>query len=296
MNGSMTHLAAMPPADPPDTPPDPDASRSETGEAGSGISRSPSRPRPLHAMPTDRMKRPLQRDVLRAYGVLGRNGEGVDGAKLRAHIPNVSEATLGLNNGFFMEMGLIERVSKGVYRPVPAVVEFARVYSFDADAAGGELAPVLSGSWAAEAVRSKLSMGPCTTTDMIRCLAVTAKADASFTAQLRTLLEWLEYGGIIRFDGDMVTLVDTTPLAAAAGAGGAGPTGGDGGGHTPPADPAVPKPTKEKRQEADPSPVVALNLSVTITAADLSRLTPEQIRALFEGVGSVAAIQAALGS
>jgi hypothetical protein len=236
------------------------------------------------------MKFDLQTKVARAYVTASRNGaEGVDAERLRTQIPDVSAGTLALNNNFFVEMGLLERVGKGTYRPTAPLTEFNRRFGWNKDDARAQLRPVFETTWAYEAVERRLQLGPASIDEMVQTLGAEARADASYAPQLRTLLDWLEFSGAIKLDDEMVALAKGTPAPAVE-----QETKVE---EKPPGGPVVEVPGKVQEPTKDqpqPPAIVSLSIDVALTADDLAKLTPEQIKSLFEGVGAVAAIKAAL--
>ena len=283
------HLRPVPPAG--DTPADPPAPSSST--------RSQPRARTSRALPTDRMKFDTQVGALLAIAVSSSNGNRSVGSVDIATRIGVSPATAGLSNAFFMECGLIKREKKGRYKPTQAVLEFARQHSFDPKAAGKLLAEPLSRSWAFREVQQQRGMGSVTERRMVEVLAAAAGATAEHRQQLLTILAWLQYAGLIALEGGLVKL---TPEGAAEAAAGAEPEpepkpggAGDDPGHDEETDPAsTGTTTKLKGREAQPEPIMGFSFEFALTADDLPKLSPEQIKALFEAVGSVMAIKATI--
>lgn len=130
---------------------------------------------------------------------------------------------------------------------------------------------------------------------LVAALASAAKADPSDTPKVEMLVQWLEYVGLIEADGERVVAVQlsdvkgvspehrvslSVPLSEVP----AAPAGAKG------------QESTTVRAVARPAPIVSLALNLTVTAEDLGKLTPEQIAALFNGVGEIAAIQAALAA
>src|SRR5437762_638271 len=84
------------------------------------------RARASKALPTDRLKFEAQVKALSAIVLQSRNGQEAVGADDIAPRIGVVPATAGLNNAFFMEAGLVERESKGRYKPTPPAIEYQR--------------------------------------------------------------------------------------------------------------------------------------------------------------------------
>jgi hypothetical protein len=107
-----------------------------------------------------------------------------------------------------------------------------------------------------------------------------------------SLIEWLEYAGLIEIDGEDVTLTKGVGIGGdAPGSRGAelrGPT---------PDTPTPAKVTEPTTPQVVESPtVLSMSIELSLTVEDLAKLSAEQVTALFQGVGQVASIKAALAS
>lgn len=258
------------------------------------------RPRSRYALPTDRMKFRAQVDALRAFAVLSKNRqEPVTSDKLAAYL-KIASTTAGLNNVFFVESGLIERAGKGKYLPTDLAMEFQRKYSFNQSDAGAVLAPALTQTWYADVVRQRVEFDAATVKDLVAALADEAGADVSFRSQLETLIEWLEFAGVVVRDGD--GFVHLAGLAVAP----ISKTEPEPMAETPVDSSTVPAIAEEPHgvgaglafrsgRRPPESHVLSLSFDLRLTAQDLSALSPDQIRQVFEGVGQIAAIKASIG-
>ena len=260
--------------------------------------RNKQKARPRFPVPTDRLKREKQDDALRVVAVASRNGqEPVDAAKMAA-LMDVTADTAPLNNAFFVSIGLMKKVGKGEYLPTDLTLDYQQRWSFDKAAAPSLLAPAFASGWFFDAIKQRLQVGPATRDQLIETLASEARTDSSYARQYGFILDWLEYVGLIVLKDGNVTLTANTGPAEAS-------TATDGSGSEPPAPPdpppAPPKPappapsevTTVHQPEASP-PVVRLAFEVVLTATDLALMAPEQITALFDGIGKVAAAKATL--
>jgi len=240
--------------------------------------------RPNRPLPTDRMKFSKAVEALRATAIGSQQGQPVD-ARTLANLMHVSPATAALNHAFFIDVGLVTKVGKGDYMPSSATVEFARKYGFQREQAGRVLAPQFAATWFYRALSDRLQMGPVTRDELIELFANIAGADASYRVQIGSLIDWLVFVGLAQEDGENISLTE----------GAAPPAEDDDVVSTTPAEPASTGATAPiaagGRQAAT---VVSLNLALALTADDLAKLSAEQIASLFQGVGQVAAIKAAL--
>jgi hypothetical protein len=268
------------------------------GNAPSSQTKAERRLRAAKPLPTNRMKMATQVDALKAITIASQYGErGVSALDIAPRL-GLSPATAGLNNAFFLEVGLLVRERKGHYKPTEASINFTRKASFNEAQAAKILAPSFRDSWYYHEVAQQLGMGPATTKRMVEVLAHAAGATSDHTSQLESVLLWLEYVGLVVIADGHVQLgqhdlqdleVPANELAA-------------------PDEPAEPKRAQPAASErkgttikaqrengaAQAETVLSLNFDLALTADDLRKLTAEQITALFEAVGKVAAIKVAM--
>lgn len=250
--------------------------------------KAPSQPRPDKALPTDRLKFGQQVNALKAISVASVGGTKAVGAEDIAPRIGVVAATAGLNNQFFMESGLITRESKGRYKPTEAVERFARKHTFDAEGSGRELAGILGQTWYFQAVRQQLEMGTTPTQTMIRVLADAAGAVKAHEVKLASLLAWLEFAGLVTTEGGTVKIPEGAPEPPA--------VEDNELPDPPPADTEGKRTTEKHRRQppADTEAVLSFSFDFALTADDLKALSPEQIQKVFEAVGQVMAVKAAI--
>jgi hypothetical protein len=250
--------------------------------------RQPARLRPNKALPTDRAKFDTQTAALRAYVSASNRGEEAVGAPDIAAFLSITEATAALVNSFFVDAGFLVKEAKGRYKPVAEVNEYQRLWSLDPDAARSHLAGPLKTSWYYVEARKALEAGQVAEDVVINVLARAAGVGGDRRPQLELIVDWLGHAGLIERDGGMVRLTDAeAPLVET-------PTEVDEGEGESPDTPSEGT-TKDQGANAPTSPqVVGFDFRFSLTADDLSKLTPEQIAALFEAVGKVIAIKAAM--
>ena len=281
---------------------DPDPTHSLRVVEGGGDearpSRSPQRSRPNRGLPTDRLRFDVQLNILQTMGRLsGSNKRPVD-SDMVAQATRLSTATAGLCNRFFTESGWIEQVSKGKYVAADALLEYLRRDGVGASDATVPLADALRGSWVWEEIGPFVTDGGAPVGDVIVTLSRAAGAESGHVPQLENLLEWLDFVGLIIREGERVLPVRATSAPPPTPETPANPTEQQSSaapdekpaGEREPARPSVQEPTKNRDQQAEF--VLTFNVSVNMTASDLARLSPDQIRALYEAVGTVAAITA----
>jgi len=256
-------------------------------------------PRPTKALPTDRMKLEVQKKALSVLATVSEYGKTAATASDMAPRLGVAVTTAGLNNTFFKECGLVLQAGKGKFKSTEFANRFARKFSFDQDAAGLELREPLSDTWFYTTVRQTIeAMGPTTKGRLIEVLAYEAGADSAHRVHLGFVVLWLQYAGLIESqDGDTFALTSpsTPPVADAT----AGRT--DSAEKHATDDPA-PEPTPEgattdqggARRDKEPETVLGFGFDFSLSGAELAKLSPDQITALFTAVGEVLKIKGAL--
>jgi hypothetical protein len=260
--------------------------------------------RPKLALPTDRMKKETGIQALRATVTGSRGGErGVGADDIGARI-GISAATAGLNNAFFAEAGWIEKVGRGEYKPTQAAIDFVQKLGFNETEAATRLGTTMRQSWYFTELVPELQTGPVPMAMAVNILANASGAGAEYTQQLESVVDWLEYVGLVIVTDGYLQLGqrDIQDLQTDPGAPGAG--GGDDGGEKgnvtdPAASEGAGTTTKTPRGGGggQNAPVLLrLDFELSVTADDLARLAPEQITALFQAAGEVASIKAKLAA
>lgn len=271
---------------------------SEADSQSNDSTRAAPRPRSQRPLPTNRLKFDVQVAALKAIAVASNYGERAVSAEDIAPRMGVVAATAGLNNAFFTAAGLIVRERKGYYKPIAATSEFARKSTFNETQAAALLGPAMQESWYFREIAQQLQMGTTTHKKMIEVLAHVAGASRDHETQLTSVLLWLEYVGLVINTNGYVQLGqrDLQELYKPLTPDPEEDTEDDGDG---PVDPAGTegKTTTTKRRRSDvhdEETVLSLTFDLALTGDDLRGLSAEQIVALFEAVGKVAAIKATM--
>lgn len=163
--------------------------------------------RPTHSLPSNRVAFANQLAILRGYAAAsGPERDPVDLTTL-GDIVEMAPTTVSLMNSFFADVGLIERVGAG-YAPVEAVLNFGRVFRWDPDNAGPELAPVVRSTWFAEALMPRLTMGPLDEDRALAILGNESNADVNYRPKVKILLNYMETANLISIDGSKVSAAE----------------------------------------------------------------------------------------
>jgi hypothetical protein len=263
------------------------------------LSKAAPRHRAAQPLPTERLRFEMQLSILTAFARLsGRNAVPIATPAVAQSV-SISPATAGLSNMFFVASGWLQSKGKQ-YAATPALVDYYNRNSMGFADAVTNLARAARQSWYASALLPRLESGPLTVTDVTYILIDAAGASPAHRQQIDMLIEWLRFLGLIAVEDDSVTAVGAAQPA------GEGQPAGDRqpAGTRPPApdqqkapDSEVPQPTKKKDSSGTDGggspqpPIVAFDVSVKVTAEDLRGLQPDQIKALFEAIGTVMSLK-----
>jgi hypothetical protein len=163
-------------------------------------------PAPTKRLPTPRIAYAKQLDLLRAYAAASGQGAKPVENKDVADIVGMTAATVSLANPFFADLALLVRQNGG-YIPDKTVVSFSRVYQWDPEKAGVELAPRLRESWFGDLLLKRLEYGPMSEADALTLLGTEAEAGPAYRGQIQTLLDFLQTAGLIGCEGGQVSAI-----------------------------------------------------------------------------------------
>lgn len=263
------------------------------------------RSRPSKSLPSDRMKFEVQVRVLQTFARLSVGGRVISPESLSDALNNeVSKYTAPLSHGFFVESGWLTKAGRGEYAATDALTAYNRRSGTGADDPIAPLRMTAKGSWYWRSVEPLLQHGGANVSEVMVALMNEATVGEAHKPQVRMLLEWLRFLGLISLNGDKVMLTSAIGEASADAANldseqplsepepepepehDSEPVSP--GRPLAPARAEVSRPTTS--QPGGPRPMLTFDFSVAVTADDLAQLDPDQIRALFEAVGTVAAI------
>ncbi len=269
---------------------------SNSGQARKRTQRS----RPGRSLPTDRMKFEAQQRVLGAYATLsGADKKIVTAERVSQFLKGeLSHYTVTLSNGFFVDAGWLEKRRRGEFAASDALLDYNRRRNLNRDDIIRSVRPLREAaldSWFWRSIRSQLEFSTPEENDLLLVLMSDAEASPEHIPQLRNLLEWVEFVGLIRRVDGLVHLGDSAAAPRVDGADVAPPTE------------SSPLPVPEERpemnahmpsvaqvQQSTPEPVsteppalMAFEFSCRVTAEDLAKLSPEQIQAVFAAVGTL---------
>jgi hypothetical protein len=230
----------------------------------------------------------LQLRILQAIGRLsGPRKAKVNATDLAKAVGDTAASSVVLSNRFFAAVGWIENDGRGLYAATDALVEYVRLLAtHDADRAAVALHDPARRTWFWETLAPRLADGPLPLNDATILLMREAEAADNHVPKINNLISWLRLIGLITVRGDQVMLASGADARVA-------PEHRDdareeSGPRTP--GPEVEEPTRRHAGNSAGTTVLAVSFDVRVTADDLARLNPEQIKALFEAVGTVMAL------
>jgi hypothetical protein len=178
-----------------ETPEPPKASETPKNETvATRRTKAPSK----YDLPSERFDMETHFTVLRRFMSASSNGaEPVAAAKVEGN--GLRQQAAVLNAAFLTDIGLLERVSAGVFKPTPAALELLTARSVSAERARPVLHRLIEKSWFAEVARSALNTRPVMPEkELLGDLSVAAQTvfDKKERA-LRVLLDYLVFAGIV---------------------------------------------------------------------------------------------------
>jgi hypothetical protein len=237
-----------------------------------------------------------QVEVLRCIAQMSGNGRRAVTAEDVSAAVGLKGNRGGLSNRFFRDSGWVVSAGRGGYAAADPLVDYHRHLNVDPQDTHGArryLAASARTSWYWEALEPMLE-GGVRQTMVLHTLSREASAN-DHTHQLQLILEWLEWLGLIRREGDLVF-----PASSESNTSAQSDITSDESPDQATADDAstdessVAEPAPTERQtvasqdatvvpaEVDTSALVSFSFNVRITADDAAKLTGEQLQSLLD--------------
>lgn len=187
---------------------------SSTDAIESEVTQPKIRLKPTKILPTDRLTTENQLNILRAYvAASGTDRNAVANSDVEK-VANISANSVSLCNGFFNEIGLLFR--EGIkQRPTDAAFDYFQAHQWKPDTASTKLGPCFAQSWFGKALLPKLTFRQLTKDEALGFLAEEAKAGVEYRKSLEIAVEYLIAAGLVRLDGNTLSIVAATPIASA---------------------------------------------------------------------------------
>jgi hypothetical protein len=234
------------------------------------------------------MKFEAQVELLQRFGRISGSQKRTVTSEEVARAQGVKANTAALNNGFFVEAGWLERGGRGQYVATDTLLAYTQRVQFDpanARTAAALLAEPMRKSWYWQALEGHMRGGGLPRTEALVILSSEAGAGQEYKLQLENVLLWLQFVELVNLDERSVLPGNTSEASTDA---------SSATGSVVSVDEATGEQSMNRTNDRVPERkdvVLAFNVDLTITASDLAALSPEQIRALFEAVGVVAALK-----
>jgi hypothetical protein len=157
-------------------------------------------------LPTPRIAFAKQVEMIRAYGTAYvANGAPATSIQV-AELVDLHEDTARLANGFFLDLGLLQRGETG-FTPNADVIAFHRAKEANAENPERKLLPSFRETWFAKALTTRLAFrGALDEAEAVGILADAAGASPENKNQLSLLISYLDAAGVVERDGTSIRL------------------------------------------------------------------------------------------
>ncbi|MGY1640666.1 hypothetical protein ACI782_05965 [Geodermatophilus sp. SYSU D00703] len=232
------------------------------------------------------------------------DGRFVTSDAISSTVKDVSHHSFPLSNAFFVDAKWLVKQGRGEYAATEALLNYRRRAALNADdpRAKQALRESMTEAWFWTPIKNQLQFGGAEEADVLHNLMLEAGATPEHKSQLKNLVEWVKWVGLIRDEGERLVLVgdggeaeprmEDSEDKATLGEQASNGRGSDDRRSDAPGD------TDSRRQPPLPDttpravPILAFDFSFQLTAEELTKLSPEQIQALFAAVGNVMSIRA----
>jgi len=233
---------------------------------------------PNHVLPTNRVAYEKQKDILKAFAIVGAQGNVTTNKAVSEALTGLLDSTIRFTNEFFVEVGFIRETSGG-FVVSRELSEYYIAESTGEESAFHRLGPLLEKTWFAKTLLPKLQVRPLSDGQAITALAVAAgSADREYRGRIRMLLRYMEDAGLIRLDGNTYSPGNSVSAVAE--------------------EDRIEEPrvltTVVSSQPLSKSGGVQLTFSIRVDANEFSSWTPDRIAAFFGGLAQVLAAKATL--
>lgn len=153
-------------------------------------------------LPTTRGSFKTQVNILKGYGAAAESHGGLVSLGNVADACGLSKDTVSVCNEFFRDVGLLARQGRR-FKPSADVLEFVRASHWNADTAGHMLSQAIRRTWFGQATLTRLTVRSLSKEDIIEALAQEAGASIDHKPRVEMLIDYLEFSGVIRRNGDL---------------------------------------------------------------------------------------------
>ena len=165
--------------------------------------------KPKKSLPAKKIKTNKQFELLRAFAIASTNDMNLVTIGGVAKIAGIHQNSISICNPFFNEIGLIEKQGKK-FKPSKELIDLKDSYQWDPENAGNKIAPIIKKAWFAKTILQKLSMGSFPETEALRLLAEECSATKEYRSQLKMLIDYLIFSGLVERQNNNLILVTST--------------------------------------------------------------------------------------
>lgn len=162
-------------------------------------------------LPSDRLALDRQFDALKAFTAEYEANGGKPVTNIKAgEISKMSGATIVVTNAFFCEMGLLTRGEDG-FIPSPEAIAYLRaVNGLSPETATEKLRPLFEKQWFYQILSPRLRLRPMEATEVVKVLGEESNAGKEHIPRLGMLIDFIHHVGIIKKEGNQITLATAT--------------------------------------------------------------------------------------
>ena len=114
----------------------------------------------------------------------------------------MSRDTVSVCNEFFRDVGFLSRQGRR-FKPSADVLDFVRASQWNEATAGHILGQSIRRTWFGQAILTRLTVRHLKKLDIIEALALEAGASIDHKPRVEMLIDYLEFSGVIRRNGDL---------------------------------------------------------------------------------------------
>lgn len=242
---------------------------------------------PTRKLPSERIAFTKQIDILRAYGLASSGGTKAVHYSQAAEVVKMSANTVSLMNTFMVDNGFVQK-SGNDFIPDKALIEFAQAYSWNPETASKKLAPLILRTWFGERMTMRLKFRAMPMGELISDLAGQVSAAPEFKSNIETLIEYGVAAGLVRRDGNQLSLGDISDAPTAEV-------------QHPSTESPMPQPEPKTDPMSRPAPGsvgtgfmsteggVQFHVAIKVDMKEMAGWTPDRITAFFSGLAQVLA-------
>ena len=247
---------------------------------------APGKSKPTQVLPTFKTSFDKQVHLLKAYANAYLHfGRPIKTEEV-ATVAKMPSTTISTANAFFLDVGLIQKNENG-FVPSDALAAFNHALEWNPDSATSKLVEIFQNTWFVKLLIPKLMMSSISENEAITELASACSAGKEYKGQIKALLDYMIWTGLIRRDGDLIfkggVAVPNTASKLER------------------AENLAPSEPAKDSLRIPPTPMgsmtagaIQFSINVKVDIAEMSGWSGEQISSFFTGLAQVLAAKAAI--